>query len=167
MNYTNTEEHVPRSERNTRTIKERVRCNYYQIPYTHLPRTIVKYMCIEAAKKLNYFPAKEGISKYYRPRMILHQQNPDFDRHCKYVLGEYVQSHEDEMIKNDNKPRTLDCLYLRPTASNQGGHELLHLGINRVITRNRVTQFPITPSVIKLVHAIAKKEDIPKWIELK
>ena len=167
MNYANAQEHVPRAERNIRTIKERVRCNYYQIPYTHLPRTVVKYMCIEAAKKLNYFPAKRGISKYYSPRMIMHQQNLDFDKHCKYVLGEYVQSHEDESIKNDNKPRTLDCLYLRPTASNQGGHELLHLGTNRVITRNKVTQIPITPSVIRLVHAIAKKENMPRGLKIK
>ena len=89
--------------------------------------------------------------------MILHQDNLDFDMHCKYVLGEYVQSHKDEPIKNDNKPRLLECLYLRPTSNNQGGRELLHLGTNRMITRNKVTQIPIIFAVIKLVHEIAKK----------
>jgi len=82
------------------------------------------------------------------------------------VLGEYVQSHEDEQIKNDNKPRTLDCLYLRPTANKQGGRELLHLGTNRVIKRRRVTENPITPAVIKLVHEIAKKENMPKGLKI-
>ena len=58
--------------------------------------------------------------------MMLHQENLDFDRHCMHVLGKFVQSHEDEVIKNNNKPRVLDYLYLRPTANHQGGHKLLH-----------------------------------------
>ena len=162
MNYANAQEHVTKAERNNRTIQERVRCKYYQLPYTQLPRTIVKYMVSESAKKLNYFPSKNGVSKHYSPRMILHQENLDFDRHCLHVLGEFVQSHEDEVIKNNNKPRALDCLYLRPTANHQGGHELLHLATNKVITRKRVTPVPITPAVIKIVHAIAEKENMPK-----
>ena len=119
MNYTNAQEHVPRAEQNNRTIQEEVRCNYYQISYTHLPRVVVKYMVSESAKKLNYFPAKHGVSRHYNPRMILHQENLDFERHWTYVLGEYVQTHEDETIKNNNKLRSLDCLYLRTTENNQ------------------------------------------------
>ena len=55
MNYANAKEHVPRVERNNRTIRERVRASYYQMPYKHLPRILVKYMVSEAARKLNYF----------------------------------------------------------------------------------------------------------------
>ena len=87
MNYANPQEHVPRAERNNRTIQERVRCAYYQMPYNHLPRTVFKCMVSESAKKLNYFPARHGVSKHYSPRMILHQENLDFDRHCTHVLG--------------------------------------------------------------------------------
>ena len=99
--------------------------------------------------------------------MILHKENLDFDRHCKYVLGEYVQAHEDETIKNNNAPRSLDCLYLRPTANHQGGHELLHLQTNQPITRSVVTPVSITPSVIKMVHAIAKRDDMPSGLKIK
>ena len=98
--------------------------------------------------------------------MILHQENLDLERHCKYVLGEYVQSNEDETIKNNNKPRSLDCLYLRPTVSHQGGHELLHIGTNRTITRNKVTTVPMTPTVIKLVHSIARNEGMPEGLKI-
>ena len=166
MNYANAQEHVPRAERNNRTIQERVRCNYYIMPYTHLPRTIIKYTVSESAKKLNYFPSKNGVSRHYSPRMILHQENLDFERHCTHVLGEFVQSHEDERIKNNNKPRALDCLYLRPTANNQGGHELLHLATNKVITRGKVTSVPITPAVVKMVHAIAKEENMQEGLKI-
>ena len=134
MNYSAAQEHVPRAERNNRVIQERVRASFHQMPYEHLPRILIKYMVSEAARKLNYFPAKHGISKHYSPRMIMHQENLNFNRHCKYVLGEYVQAHEDSQKKNNNLPRTLDCLYLRPTGNHQGGHELLHLHTNKVIT---------------------------------
>ena len=167
MNYAAAGEHVPRAERNNRVIQERIRANYFHLPYDKLPKTIVKYMVSEASRKLNFFPAKHGVSKHYSPRMILHQENIDFDRHCTYVLGEYVQSHENEQIKNNNKPRTLDCLYLRPTGNHQGGHELLHLQTNRVITRHRITSVPITPSVIKQVHAIATAEGMPDGLKIK
>ena len=166
VNYSTAQEHVPRAERNNRTIQERTRCNYYQLPYNHLCRILVKYLVIESTKKINFFPAKHGVSKYYSPRMILHKENLDFKRHCKYVLGEYVQATSDEKEKNNNKPRTLDCLYLRPTTNHQGGFELLHLATNRVITRHNITSVAITPSVIKQVHEIAKRENMPKGLKI-
>ena len=166
MNYASANEHVPRAERNNRTIQERVRCNYYQLPYVHLPKIVVKYLVSESAKKLNFFPNKNGVSKYFSPRMILHKENLDFKKHCKYVLGEYVQAFEDEASKNNNKPRTLDCLYLRPTNNHQLGYELLHLQTNRVITRHSITSVPITPSVINQVHKIAKMDKMPQGLKI-
>ena len=99
--------------------------------------------------------------------MILHKENLDYERHCKYVLGEYVQAHEDLPIKNTTAPCSLDCLYLRPTANHQGGHELLHLQTNRPINRPRVTALSITPSIIKLVHEIAMKDNMPRGLKIK
>ena len=167
MNYAAAQEHVPRAERNNRVVQERVRANYYQLPYDTLTKILVKYLVSESTRKLNFVLAKHGLLKHYSPRIILHQKNIDFDCHCTNVLGECVQTHEDEQIKNNNKPRALDCLYLRPTANHQGGHELLHLQTNRVITRQRITRVPITPSVIKQVRAIAHMEDMPKGIKIK
>ena len=47
-------------------------------------------MVSEAARELNYFPAKHGISKHYSSRMIVHKENINFDKHYKFILGEYV-----------------------------------------------------------------------------
>jgi hypothetical protein len=55
---------------------------------------MVKVLVNDSAKKLNFFPAKSGISQYYSPRMILHQQNLDYDKHCQYAFGTYIQAHE-------------------------------------------------------------------------
>ena len=160
MNYASANEHVPREDRNNRTIQERIRVNYHYLPCDHLPRTLVKYMGSKAPRKLNYFPAKHGVSKQCSPKMILHKENIGFERHCKYTLEEYVQLHEDKSIKNTNAPILLDCLYLRPTSNNQGGHEMLYLQTNRVITRNNVTSATTTPSIVNQVNEIAKSGGI-------
>ena len=74
-NYANSQDHVPRAERNNHTIQERVRAACYQLPFHHLPCILVKYLVVDATKRLNYFPAQHGVSKYYSPRMILHIEN--------------------------------------------------------------------------------------------
>ena len=55
VNYASAQEHVPRAERNNRTIKERVRATYHRLPYDHLPRILVKYLVMESAKTLISF----------------------------------------------------------------------------------------------------------------
>jgi hypothetical protein len=64
VNYTTTNEHVPRAERNNRTVRERVRAAYHRLLYDDLPSTMVKYLVMESAKRLNYFPNNNGVSKY-------------------------------------------------------------------------------------------------------
>jgi hypothetical protein len=155
VNYATANEHVPRAERNNRTIQERFRAAYHRLPYDDLPRTMVKYLVMESAKKLNYFPNKNGVSKYYSPRMILHQENIDYDRHCEYRFGEYVLAHDEPKRTNTNAPRALDCMYLRALGSIQEGHELLHLPTNAVITRRKLTKMVLTPSIIRMVHRLA------------
>jgi hypothetical protein len=166
MNYANPNEHVPEAERNNRVIKERIRATYHRLPFTHLPRLMVKMLVSESAKKLNFFPAKHGISKYYSPRMILHQKNLDYEKHLKYAFGTYVQAHDDPESKNNNAPRTLDCIYLRYSDAHQGGHELLHLQTNQLLRCQFVTPLPITPAIIKQVHALAEQDRMPKGLKI-
>ena len=81
-NYCNTEEHVPRAERNNRTIQERTRTSYYQMPCNHLPRQLMQAIVTESTRKLNYFPARHEASKHYSSRLILHRENLDFKTYC-------------------------------------------------------------------------------------
>ncbi|KAG7349565.1 hypothetical protein IV203_012162 [Nitzschia inconspicua] len=69
----------------------------------------------------------------------------------------FVQALNEPDPSNTNAPRTLDCIYLRYTPDNdQGGHELLHLATNRIITRRQVTPIPLTPAAIQAVHTLAE-----------
>ena len=49
---------------------------------------------------------------------------------------------------------------------NRGGHELLHLQTNSVITRPRVTAIPISPQIIAQVHALAELDGMPKGLKI-
>ena len=69
-------------------------------------------LVMDAAKKLNFFPAKQGISEYYSLRMIMHQKNLDYSKHCKFKFGAYIQTHDEPSPKNNNSAQTLDCIYL-------------------------------------------------------
>jgi hypothetical protein len=127
---------------------------------------MVKVLIDDSTKKLNFFPAKNGISQYYSPHMILHQRNLNHDKHCQYAFATYIQAHDEPDSSNTNAPCTLDCIYLQNNVNEHGGHDLLHLQMNHKITRHRVTPIPITPVIIKMGHCIAKKDGMPKGLKI-
>jgi hypothetical protein len=112
MNYANAQEHVPEIERSIRVIKERFRATFHRLPFLKLPAVMVKILAMESTKKLNFFPPTNGMSPYYSPRMIIHQENLDYAKHCAIPFGTYVQAHTEPMRTNTQHPRTLDCIYL-------------------------------------------------------
>jgi hypothetical protein len=166
VNYANPQEHVPEAERNNRVIKERFRSAFHRLPFSKIPKIMVKVLAMECAKKLNFFPPKGGISPYYSPRMILHQKALDYNKHCSIPFGSYVQAHNEPNIKNTQHPRTLDCIYLRYTDNSQGGHHLLDLRTGSTIKRRSVTTIPITKNVIDLVHDMANKDNIKDGLKI-
>jgi hypothetical protein len=155
MHYSEPDEHVPEAERNNRTLKERIRAAFHRLPYKALPVPIMKRLVSESARKLNYFPSKHGISAHYSPRMILHRETLDYNKHCKYALGDYVQAHRILTPSNRQDPRTLDGIYVRPLAN---GHEIYNLATQAFIVAARVTRQPVTPTVIRAVEAIAEAQ---------
>jgi hypothetical protein len=128
------------------------------LPYKALPRTLIRYLVTTQASQLNLFPAKGGISPYYSPRTILGLPVLDYDKHCTVPFGAYVQANHETNQTNSNAARTIGAIYLRPAINMQGGHELYDLNSNRVITRARVTQIPVTDVVIKAIERIAEDQ---------
>jgi len=118
------------------------------------------------SKKLIFCTNKHGASEYFSPHMILHQENIDYNCHCKHALGDYVQAHDHNHHKNTTAACSLDCLYLRPTSSKQEGQELIHLQTNHVIMRHKVTSVPVTPSIISQVHALARLDGMPPGLKI-
>ncbi|KAL7577139.1 hypothetical protein ACA910_019741 [Epithemia clementina (nom. ined.)] len=121
---------------------------------------------MECAKQLNFFPPKDSVSTQYSPRMIIHHEPLDYQRHCATPFGTYVQALDDSMIKNDLRPRTLDCIYLQLSPLHQTGYELLDLRTNQVINRGSFMVVPITKNIIELVHALAERENMPTGLKI-
>ena len=160
MNYANPDEHVPEIERSIRVIKERFRTAYYRLPYRQIPKTMIRYLAMKVTSDLNLFPVKGGVSDFYSPNVILSKRNLDFKKHCLHEFGSYVQASQVNHPSNSNRPRTIDAIYLRPTKTIQGGHEVLDLRSQRVITRQKVTAIPISDTIIAKVEDMATEQGI-------
>jgi hypothetical protein len=151
-NVASAQEHVPDIERSIRVIKERIRAVWHGLPFNAITNTMWKYLVTEVTNKLNYFPVKGGVSSYYSPRAIIHSKPLSYTQHCKIPIFSYVQAHDEPEPKNSLQERTLSCIYLRSLNNQQGGHELLHLGTWKVITRRNVTVSPMPKSVIQRIE---------------
>ena len=100
VNYTNAGKHQPPAEQNNRTIKESFRVALHQLPYKTIPHNMIKVLAIISIDRLNMFPAKHGVLSYYSPVAIMTQLMLDYNKHCKYSFGEYVQAHPNTTDKN-------------------------------------------------------------------
>ena len=120
MNFSNPGEHVGQAKRNNRFLGERIQACYQNLPYKAIPRIMIKHMCMNQAKNATVFPAKNGISAHYSPHTIITGQAIDFEKHCKFEFGTYVQA----FVRSDNslRARTIDAIYLTPGDNRQGGH---------------------------------------------
>ena len=155
MEYSPPQGHVPEAERNNRTLKERIRATFHRLPYKALPKALMKVLVQESARKLNYFPNKNGLSPYYSPRQIVHRAGLDYNTHCKYAFGSYVQAHDEPDPSRTQAQRSIDAIYLRPVTN---GHEVYDLSTQRPITRRSITTMVITPAIIRAVQEIADSE---------
>ena len=76
VRYTSPKEQVSQAERKNRYIKEHFRSVYHRLSFDRLPREMVKYLGLKLARKPNMFPSKHGVSKYYSPRIIVCDNQP-------------------------------------------------------------------------------------------
>ena len=122
---------------------------------------------MEAARKLNFFPAAGGISKFYSPREMLHQQKLDYNKQCLIPMFSYVLADHEEDPSNTLKSRKLESIYLRPVDNIQGGHEFMNLKTGARITRHAMPQvLPMPEAVIKAVESLATKQEQPMGLKV-
>ena len=93
--------------------------------------------------------------------MLLHRPYLDFNKHCQFSFGAYIQAYNENKRTNTLQERSINCIYLRPTTSWQGGHELLNINTNKIITRSNIIELPITKTIIDQIKQIAKNENMP------
>ena len=151
-------EHVPEAERNNRTIGERVRAGYHRLPYCTIPKVMLEALAMLSCKQLIFFPAKNGVSPYFSPHMIMNKRNIDYKKHCQFAFGEFLQAYQEKQIKNNNSPRTVDCIYLTPVLSDGGGHMVMNIATGAAMYKSRVWTVPITETMIRAVESLAESQ---------
>ena len=135
MNICGTRDHCPLQERNTRVIKERIRCLWSVLPYRkHVPKGITIGMVNFTIMWLNGFPRKGGISKTISPRMLTTGVRLDYNTHCRCEFGALVQTHDDPLNKNDahGEDRSTGAICLGPTGNQQGTYYFYSLNTKRL-----------------------------------
>ena len=159
-NLASAQEHVPEAKRNNHILKERIHTTYHGIPYKMLPQTIICYMVMETAAKLNYFPTKGGCSNYFSPSKILHHVKLDYKKPCSMPLLSYVLTHDEPTLTNTAHVYALDCLFLCTMHTKQGRYQCYHIPTCQVITQPYVTVIPTTPAIIATINALGKSDGI-------
>ena len=121
---------------------------------------MIKYLVLTSTDQLNYFLAKGGISDTLSPIIILGKGNLNYNKHCKYPFGAYIQAHDETYEKNTQHARTLDTIYLQPLGNIQGGHMVLDIATGQPITRRSITEVPIPQPIISRVEQLAANDGI-------
>ena len=160
MNYTNAQEHVSVAERNNRTLKEAFRVMLHRSGYGSIPKTMIIALGEYVAEYYNMFPAKHGVSEYYSPNMLVEQKVLDYEKHCKYEFGEYVQAAHENDPTNVMTERSIDAIYLYPNTNQQGGHVVMNVHTGKRITRNKVIGLPLSKTIRDAVEQMATNQGI-------
>ena len=160
VNFAAPTDHVPDIERSNRTLEERFRVAFYRLPYRRMPTLMMVLMPV--CVNLNLFPNLEGISRHYGPQVILKRETIDYAHYCKFQFGDYVQVGVDETLKNNNLPRSIDCIYLRPSPDMPNGHNLMDLYTGKLIRRpaKMITLCEITRDIVCQVETMARKQGV-------
>jgi hypothetical protein len=106
LNLTSTNEHESFIEHCIHVVKERAWSIRHSVPFQTIPKIIMTHMVFYAAKLLNYFPAKGGVSAIYGPKTIMSGELIDFKK-FSLPFGTYCQVHEDKLPQNSLSDRTL------------------------------------------------------------
>jgi len=122
LNVTAADDHVGEVEQSIRTMKERARTTIHGLPFKRLPKVMIQALVYHAAKGLNQFPAKNGISDTLSPLTIMTgRANPDYDE-LKLQFGSYVQVFQDNTPSNTTSSRNTGVIVLNPTGNAQGDY---------------------------------------------
>ena len=91
---------------------------------------MIEHLVIGRTDKFNLFPARNGVSDYYSPETLVTGKTFDYNKHCLYEFGKYVQVDTYTEKRNNMKERTLDVIYLRP-CEDSNGHLLMCLSTGK------------------------------------
>ena len=147
LNEVACDEHVGKIERFICMLKEQVHAIYNTLPFTNIPPCMIIEMANHAVYWLNSFPHQDGISNTLSPHTIITGQTINYNQHCRYEYGEYVQTHEQHY--NTMVPHTIGALAMHPTGNAQGNYYFFSLSTGHLINQAHATKLPMPDDIIE------------------
>ena len=107
----------------------------------------------------NQEPLDNGVPDVYCPRNIIMGKDLACDKHCKFILGSYVEAHKYRKITNNMMEQTVSGICVGPTTNFQEICKIFSLNTGRVVTRKqKMRETPMPTWVIQHVEALAMRD---------
>jgi hypothetical protein len=87
MNVCAPNEHVPKIERNIRTVKERIRGIITILSFQKIPMMMITHAVIFSTMWLHFFPPKDGVSPTLSPQAIVTELALNAEKHFRLPFG--------------------------------------------------------------------------------
>ena len=103
---------------------------------------------------LNMFPRHNRVLTTLSPQSIITGKGTNYNKHCKYEFGQYVQLHD----QNDNSmlPCTTGVITLCLTGNAQGNFLFLSLTTGWILNQVIATPLPMQDNVIVREETLAR-----------
>jgi len=132
-------QHVPVVERFIRTVKQRVRCHEYGLPFV-MCRVLLIYCVLFCVRCINLQPSSTSIDRT-SPTEQFSGIKLDASRDLRVGFGDYVEATVPN-TDNSMAARTDGCLALLPTGNLTGSVHMWTLRTKKVVIRD---QFRVLP----------------------
>ncbi len=111
-NTTAAKEHVSKSERSIRTVKERTRGLIGMLLFDNIPRRMKIKFVYFIVLWLNAFPVKTEVSSIYSPWELLVCWRLNYKKHCWVLPDTYCEVHDEPLPSNTMVPWTYEGIAL-------------------------------------------------------
>ena len=148
-------EHVPVIENKIKQVKSRVRAHVNSLPYA-LCFALLMWLVQFCVSRINMVPSSAS-SDYVSAFEKFRGRKVDYARDLRVGFGDYVQTHEPNIIKNSMAPRTQGAIALLPLGNLQGSCRFFCLSTKSYVTRDKWTLLPTPQVVIDFMNALDEK----------
>ena len=148
-------QHVSEIEAAIRVVKERTRGVKNILPYTLAP-LLLMWLVAYVTTMLNWVPVKT-LSERVSSNVVMFGRKCNAETDLSLQFGQYVETHDHDMITNTLKSRTTPSIALMPVGNLQGSWWFLPLvdplGSAKPVRRDRWTEIPMPDSALAALNA--------------
>ena len=123
-----------------------------------MPKLVTVFVVFAAAKMLNLFPPKGGVSDILSPRTIMSGKTLDCKKHLALRIGQHCQAHQEDAPRNSQLPRTKGAIALGPGGNLQGSFKFVALDSGKKIMWRSWDVIPILDTDITQVNELGRDQ---------